>query len=575
MLDRLTIAANLREFGVLLQAKGENAFKIRAYDTGARALEMLQEDLGQLVDEGRLTEIPGIGAALAAKITEMWRDGRCVALDNLRTEVPGGLPELLKVPELGPKRIMTLFHTLKIESVDELEQACKDGRVGATKGFSPKLEAKILEGIAAMRSRKERTLLSEAREVGERIVLWMRFIPAVVQAELAGSARRWKETVGDLDVVVASGDPEAVMDRFVAFPEVRAVEGRGDTLCTVRLADGMQVDLRVVPVEDWFTALHHFTGSKGHHVRLRGMARDRGLTLSEWGLNAIDGSRKLKIGSEAEIYEHLGLPYIPPELREDEGEIEAAEAGDRFEGLLTAADLRGVVHCHTTYSDGKNSIEEMARAAESLGYGYLTITDHSPAAFYANGVDVLRLRKQWDEIDEVQGRVGIRLLKGAESDILQDGALDYPDDILERLDVIIASVHNRHKLDEDAMTKRLVRTMRLPFFKIWGHGLGRLLEQRPPFDCRVEEVLDALAGSRGAVEINGDPHRLDLEPRWAREARKRNIPFVISADAHSVGHLAYPRFGAAMARRAGIRRDEVLNTREAGAFSAAVRPVGA
>jgi DNA polymerase (family 10) len=573
MLDRHQIAASLRELGVLLQAKGENPFKIRAYETAARALDGFDGDLGALVDEKRLTEIPGVGEAIAAKITELWRDGRLSALEKLREEVPRGFPELMRVPELGPKRVMALFQGLGIENVDQLEKACKEGRVHTLKGFSEKLEAKILEGIAAMRSRKERLLLYEAREVGERIVSWMRGSPAVQQVELAGSARRWRETVGDLDLVVASADPDAAMDRFVALPEVRAVEERGDTKCSVRLNDGLQVDLRVVPVEDWWTALHHFTGSKAHHVRLRGRARERGLTLSEWGLQRIEGGGKLPIGSEAEIYAHLGLTYVPPELREDEGEIEAAEAGDTFADLLTTEDLRGVVHCHTVYSDGKNTIEEMATAAQALGYAYLTITDHSPAAFYANGVEVDRLKKQWDEIDRVQEKVGIKLLKGVESDILEDGALDYPDSVIEGLDVVIASVHNRLRLDEDAMTKRLVHTMKLPVFKIWGHALGRLLEQRPPFACRVEEVLDALAASRGAVEINGDPHRLDLEPRWAREARKRKIPFVISADAHAIRHLQYPRFGAAMARRAGVRKHEVLNTRGAAEFAAAVRPV--
>ena len=373
--------------------------------------------------------------------------------------------------------------------------------------------------------------------------------------------------------MVGTSDPAAVTAQLTRYPLVAKVEGSGDTKTTVRLANGLQVDLRVLPPEDFATALHHFTGSKAHHTRLRGLARDRGLTLSEWGLTRLEGGEKLPIHSEAELYAAFDLPFIPPELREDQGELEAAAAGDRFEDLIELKDLRGMVHCHTTHSDGRATLLEMAQGADALGMSYLTITDHSPTASYAGGVTVDHLKRQWDELARVQEQVKVKLLRGTESDILEDGALDYPDSVLEQLDVIVASVHQRHSLDEDAMTRRLVRTMQLPLFKIWGHALGRKLLEREPFACRVEEVLDALAASRGAVEINGDPHRLDLAPQWARKARQRGLKFTLSVDAHSVQAMAaHLPYAVGLARRAGIRKGEVLNALEAKAFAAAVRP---
>jgi DNA polymerase (family 10) len=321
--------------------------------------------------------------------------------------------------------------------------------------------------------------------------------------------------------------------------------------------------------------VHHFTGSKAHHVKLRGLARDRGYTISEWGLARIEGGEKAFIRTEDELYRALGMAPIPPELREDEGEIEAALDGRGFEDLVRAEDVRGMVHCHTQWSDGRATIEEMALAAEALGMEYITITDHSGRAHYAGGVTPDRIEQQWEEIARVQERVRIRLLRGTEADILEDGALDWPDRLLERFDVVIASIHERHRLDERAMTKRLVRAMEVPVFKIWGHALGRLVGERDPISCRVEEVLDAAAASgRVAVEVNGDPRRLDMEPRWIRAARERKLRFTLSVDAHSPASLQFLRFAAGTARRGGVRRGEVLNALSAGDFAAAVRPAG-
>jgi DNA polymerase (family 10) len=592
MLDRFEIAHALREIGALLELEGENPFKIRAYETGARALEGLAGDLATLVAEERLTDIPGIGEALAGKIASLHLTGRSETLDKLRARHPPGILELLQVPDLGPKKIAALHAALGVATLADLEAACRAGRVAGVKGFGGKTQARILEGIERVRARSadRRVLLADALLEAEPLVAHLRAAPAARAVELAGSARRGRETVGDLDVVAASHDPAAMADALAGWRGTAEVSSQGDTKITARLASGMHVDLRVVPPEDFPTLLHHLTGSKAHHVKLRGIARDLGYTLSEWGLYRLpledpltpslskgelppDPSRKIPVESEEALYRALGLAYVPPELREDAGELEAARDGALPADLVRVEDVRGMVHCHTTWSDGRATIEEMARAADALGIEYLTITDHSQTAGYAGGLTVDRLRAQWDEIERVQERVKVKLLRGSEADVLEDGALDWPDEILEELDVVVASVHSRMKMDEDQMTRRLVRAMSVPVFKIWGHGVGRLLLERDPYAVRVEEVLDALAASRGAVEVNGDPRRLDLEPRHLRAARARGIPIVLSVDAHSTGSLGYLRYAVTTARRGWVRRGEVLNTRGAAEFAAAVRPV--
>jgi DNA polymerase (family 10) len=572
MLDKVAVARALREMGVLLEVKGENPFKVRAYEAGARALEGAEEDLPALVASGRLTGLRGIGEALAKKIVELHLTGRTDLLDRLHAELPKGILELLQVPDLGPKKIAALHEALGVSSLAELDAACREGRVRGVKGFGAKTEARILEGLERLRSRPaSRVLLSEALDLADRILRHVRGAP-VERVELAGSARRMKETVGDLDLVASSVRPAEVSEAFAAFPLAAETIAKGGTKTSVRLASGLQVDLRVVAPEDHATALHHLTGSKAHHVKLRGLARDRGYSLSEYGLAKLDGGAAVKVATEAELYATLGLPFIPPELREDDGEVEAAQAGALPGDLVREEDVRGMVHCHTLWSDGRATVEEMALAADALGMEYLTVTDHSQSASYAGGLTPDRLRAQWDEIARVQEGVRVRLLRGTESDITEDGLLDFPDAVLEELDVIVASVHARFRMDEDAMTRRLVRCMELPAFKIWGHARGRLLLEREPFDCRMEEVLDALAASRGAVEVNGDPHRLELEPRFLRLAKERGIPVVLSVDAHSTGALGYLRYAVATARRGWVRRGDVLNALPFERFRAAVRP---
>lgn len=575
MLDKFGVARALREIGALLELEGENPFKVRAYENGARAVEGLAGDLGALVAAGRLLEVKGIGDALARKIADLHRTGTTELLDRLRAAHPPGTLELVSVPELGPKKAAALVAALGVRNLDDLERACLEGRVRGVKGFGERTEQRILEGVRQVRARRadRRVLLAEALAAAEPLLAHLRAAPGADRVELAGSARRLRETVADLDVVAASGAPAALSDALAAYPLTAEVLARGETKTTVRLGSGLQVDLRIVPPADFATLLHHLTGSKAHHVKLRGLARERGFTLSEWGLERLDGGGKVAIASEEALYGALGLPLVPPELREDAGELEAAAAGTLPGDLVSLDDVRGLVHCHTTWSDGRASLEEMARAADALGIEYLTVTDHSRTAGYAGGLDVDRLRRQWDELARVQERVKVRLLRGTESDILEDGALDFPDEVLEQLEVIVASVHSRHRMDEDQMTRRLVRCMSLPVFKIWGHALGRLLLDREPFACRVEEVLDALAASRGAVEVNGDPKRLELEPRWLRAATARRIPVVLSVDAHAVSDLGYLRWAVGQARRGWVRRGEVLNTLPVEEFRRAVRPV--
>jgi DNA polymerase (family X) len=380
--------------------------------------------------------------------------------------------------------------------------------------------------------------------------------------------------VDRLQVIVASTTPAAARTHTLALPGVVSVSDAGPEAYRAVLDNGLPLEVRVSRPDHYGAELLHATGAPAHVAHLGRLAEARGLRLGRSGLVRAAGGARLPAADEGEIYRHLGLPFIPPELREDEGEIEAADEGRLPGDLVRMEDIQGFVHCHTVYSDGRNTVEEMARAAEARGMRYLTITDHSPTASYAGGLSVDRLRAQWDEIARVQEKVSVRLLRGTESDILADGALDYPDDILERLDVVIASIHNRHRMSAEEMTRRLIRAMAHPCFKIWGHALGRLIPSRPPIAVDVEKVLDVAAESRAAIEINGDPHRLDLPPRWLRAARERGLSFVISTDAHATDELDNVRYGVAMARRGWVRREEVLNTLDAAGFARAVAPAG-
>jgi DNA polymerase (family X) len=570
MRERFDIAADLREIARLLEIKGENSFKTEAYKRGARALENHEGDFDALVKTGRVKEIAGIGNALAAIIEEIYGTGECWMLQQLRDGLPSGVIELSAVPGLNLKKIIALHDALRIESIADLKAACQEGLVSKIKGFGLKSQAKLLSDMESLDTPKDgAVLLHHALEEAERILLHLRAGPELIEAGFAGALRRRKETIRQICIVAASEQSKAVLDRFLRFPTLAHTDELDESRCLGRLAGGLQAELTVVAPEDYAAALHARTGSRRHIAKLQDLARSKATTL--YPEAPTSGGGHTSIGSENEIYRRLGLQYIPPEMREDEGEIEIAGDG-MLPQPIELADIRGMTHCHTVYSDGRNSIEQMALAAEAMGMTYLTITDHSPSAHYAGGVGIDRLRAQWDEIARVQQRVKIKLLKGTESDICEDGSLDYPDHVLEKFDIIIASIHARHKMDSEQMTERLLRALKLPFFKIWGHPLGRLIGSRPPLACRMEAVLDTIAESNCAVEVNGDPHRLDLEPQWIRAARTRGIKCIVSTDAHSIGGLANLHYGVSTARRGWLTRDEVLNTLDAEDFMRAVHP---
>jgi DNA polymerase (family 10) len=570
-MDRLAIARALAETADLRGLTGEEPFRARAYRRGARVLEGLTDaDFERLLAENRLTTLAGIGRGLALVVGDLARHSRSSTLETVRGSLPGGARELSRIPHLGLKKIRALHSALGVETLAELRAACEAGRVRTVKGMGEKTERRILESIRALESSApapERAAtqvsLPHALDVAERVLAHLRAMPGVTAAEMAGDLRRWTETVDRLVIVLASRAPEAALAAALSSPLLVSPGTREGQTARATLVTGLPLELHVVAPDRWAATLLAATGSADHLRDLEPLARERRVDLE-----------RAPGADEAQLYRRLGLPYIPPELREGAGEVEAARAGTLPDDLVTRDDIQGLVHCHTVYSDGRHTVEQMAHAADALGIGYLTITDHSPTAFYANGLDVDRLRAQWDEIARVQETVSVRLLRGTESDILADGGLDYPDAILEQLDVIIASIHARYRMDADRMTERIVRAMRHPCFKIWGHGLGRLILSRPPIEARVEDILDVIAESRAAIEINGDPRRLDLPPRWVRAARERSIAFVVSTDAHATGELHNLRYGVAMARRGWVRRREVLNTLDAEAFLRAVSPLG-
>jgi len=575
-LDKFAIAAALQEIATLLELKGgKDRFKARAYQTGARVIAGMSDDIGEVVLQNRLTSMRGIGDALASQIEQLYLSGESSVLRGLKKEFPPGIVELSGVPGLSIAKIKTLHEALQITSIAELKAAAEAGKIKDIKGFGAKTEAALLETIAGHRQRarnEERLHLHRALQTATQIINYLQTSRDAAEISIAGSLRRWKETVGTIRLVANTKRPAALVEHFLRFPLIVEVIEQMEEACKVRLAEGGRVSLVAARPAEFAIALLTETGSKAHVNKLQQIASGDGPRAKSKKGKRPARAKARAPKNEADIYEQLGMSYIEPELREDEGEIEAALDDKLPRDLLQLSDIRGMVHCHTTYSDGKHSIEEMARAAETMGMKYITITDHSPTAFYAGGVTLDRLKRQWAEIDEVQEKVKVKILRGTESDIVADGRLDYPDRILEQFDVIVASIHSRYKMDSAKMTKRIVTAMREPVFKIWGHALGRLIQRRPPFDCDVEKILDVIAESRAAIEVNGDPWRLDMEPRWIREARKRKIKFVISVDAHSTGALNNLKYGVAMARRGWLRKPEVLNTLGTIAFRKAVRP---
>jgi DNA polymerase (family X) len=553
--DRIAVARALREIAQRLSlTPGDVRFRARAYERAARTIERTSEDIGRLVAEGRLAELPGVGPALAGVIGELYQTGQSSRLERLRTELPAGVLEL--APAIGLPTAQKLHAELGLSTLDELRAACAAGRVREVKGFGPKREAALLERLSQYEGRIAAVRLSEALAEGARLVEHLTSFPKT-QAELVGAARRGLETMETIEVLATTPDIGGLRRHIESLPLLLTPVADDDGV-SAALPSGSRVRIWVTVPAGRAVALVVRTGSEAHVRKLT--------ALEAPGARAFE--------DEADVYAAFGLPFIPPELREDRGEIEAARAGRLRTDLIEVEDIVGAVHCHTVASDGRHTLLQMARAAEGRGFRYMTVTDHSPSAHYARGLTIDRLKAQWEEIAQVQEKVKIRLLRGTECDITREGALDWPDAVLDQLEVVIASIHERFKMDASAMTARIVRALRHPVFKIWGHPLGRLIGRRPPFECRIEEILDALAESRGAVEINGDPHRLDLEPRLIPLARARGLRFVISTDAHSTGELANVRYGVIMARRGGLTRDDILNAAPAEAFTDLARPAG-
>ena len=560
-MDKRRAAAVLQEVAALLELKGANPFKVRAFTNGARSILALEEDLETLVREKRLSKIPGIGKGLERDLTELVTTGSLQAHEELRASMPVGLAGLLRVPGLGPKKVRVLWEELSIGDLDALEVACRTGRLRDLEGFGAKTEQKILEGLDYARKFEGRVLWSVGQRVGSVIREELERHPRVARVAVAGSVRRRVETVHDVDVLVSVEEEhrEEVMTAFTSGTWAARIEGRGPTKSSVITVDGVQVDLRAVSKAEFPFALHHFTGSKEHNTKLRGMAKARGLKMSEWGM--FRGEELLPARDETEVFALLDLPYIAPEIRENQGEIEAAMAGT-LPRLVEKESIRGVLHAHTTASDGKATLREMAEGAKARGFEFLGIADHSPSAFYANGLDAARLYAQAAEIRALNAEhPGIAILHGVESDIRDDGCLDFDDDVLATLDFVVASIHSRFGMTKETMTERILTAIRHPAVAVLGHLTGRRLLQREGYEVDVERILEEAGRLGVAVEINGNPQRLDLDWRHLRHAVSLGVTLSIGPDAHSVASLDDTWIGLGIARKGWLEPENLLNCR--------------
>lgn len=555
------IAALLDEIGTLLELKEDQPFRARAYHNASRVVQNLHDDVAALLLSGTLETVPGIGKDMRAHIVEYLRDGHITLYDELVASIEPGLIDMLRIQGLGPKRIRTLHDQLGIATLADLAEACREGRVAGLAGFGAKSQANILNGIAYLAEQQSSFSYAPAEDVAQTVVVQLRAMPEVVRAEVAGSLRRRKEVVHDLDAVASvrrEADRAAVMAAFVALPEVTAVTAHGETKSAVVLVGGIPMDLRVVTDDEYATALHHFTGSKEHNVALRGLAKDADIKINEYGLWR--GEERLPISTEEELYAALGMDFIPPELREDMGEIDAARE-HRLPTLLTDADIRGALHCHSNWSDGKASIFEMAEGCRALGYQYLGLCDHSQAAAYAGGLTPDEVRRQHAEIDRLNADYAgaFVILKGTECDILKDGALDYDDATLARFDFVVASIHSSFGLSEADETNRLIRAIQHPRTTIIGHPTGRLLLRREGYAVNIPAVIDAAAARGVAIEVNANPARFDLDWRWLHQAAELGVPIPICPDAHEVAGIADIRFGVGIARKGWLGPANVPN----------------
>ena len=572
-MDKKSIVSILDEMGTLLELQGANPFKSRAFHNASRALEGVTDNLQEVVASEKLTEVKGIGTSIAAIIADLVVKGKSKEYTDLRKGFPDGVLAMLRIQGLGPKKVRILFEKEKIRSLDQLEKAAQADRLASLEGFGKKSQENILAGIQALRSRSDKHLFSTAQESALPVYDLMMKQKGVIRGEIAGSLRRRKEVIGDIDIVLSARDADRkrLMRAFVAHPDVTAVVAQGETKSSVTLASGINCDLRIVNDAEFPFALNYFTGSKEHNVELRARAKKFGLSLNEYGFSHLGeeekrgkGKKVVRCDDEEGIYRALELDYVSPELRENRGEIEAAIA-HRLPPLLEEADIRGTFHCHTTYSDGVNTLEQMAAGAKDLGWEYLGIADHSKAAAYAGGLTREKLSAQFREIDSLNGRLkGFRLLKGTECDILPDGTLDWNDGILATFEYVVVSVHSNFKMSEPEMTKRIIRALKNPHVTMLGHPTGRLLLARDPYPVNMTDVINAAADYGRTIEINAHPSRLDLDWRLCSYAREKGVMIAINPDAHSVEGLNDVRYGVGIARKGWLGKKDVLNARPLG-----------
>lgn len=553
------IADRFDELADYLEVKGDNPFKIRAYRYAARTIRDLGEELYRSLAEGiDLMTIPGIGKEIAAKIAVMVDTGRLPALDAAKAELPASLPQLLKLPGLGPRRVKQLLDDLHVTNLEDLIAAAKEKKVQQLSGFGPKLETSLLEAATKRLDTTVRHLRARAAGEVDLIKELLEKIPGVQRLEVAGSYRRGKETVGDLDFLVSATDGAAVMKAFTGMKGIERVLASGETKGSILLHNGIQADLRLVPPESFGAALHYFTGSKNHNVATRRRAQQLGLKQNEYGI--FKGDQQIAGKTEEDVFAALNLPWIAPELREDRGEVEAAENAN-LPKLIEAADLRGDLHNHTTWSDGVESVESLARYAALLGWEYIAVTDHSKRLTVANGLDEKRLREQLQDIDELnEAGIGTRILKGSEVDILEDGSLDLPDSVLSELDVVIVSVHSKFNLPRDKQTERVLKALDNPWVSFLAHPTGRLLLERDGYEIDLDSVLNHIKQRGCFVELNAHPLRLDINDVYCRKARELGVPVVINNDAHSIGDFAHHEDGIMQARRGWLEKQHVVNT---------------
>jgi len=559
-MNKKEVAHILEEIGIILDLKGENPFKVRAYYNGARIVESLDKDLNILVQSGEIGDIKGIGKALAEKISTLINDGTLLYHEELKSSIPKGLLQMLKIPGLGAKKVKVIYDKLGVSSIGELEYACRENRLRGLQGFGKKSQEKVLESIELQKKYNERFLLSVAENEGQQILDYLKRNKKINRIEIAGSLRRKMETIKDLDIIASceDGDREEIMHYFVSTEHIIRTISQGSTKSAVVLDSGMTAELRLVSDSEYPFLLQHATGSKEHNTQLRRLAKEQNYKMNEYGLFSDD--KPIVCEDEEAIYTKLGLQMIHPEMREGMGEIEMAETGDLPE-YYNGKPFYGLFHIHTTYSDGANSLKEIAEACQTMGLDYVGICDHSKSAFYANGLSEKRVKEQQAEIDQLNTSYsGFKIFKGIEADILQDGKIDYEDDVLATFDFVVASVHSNFNLSEEAMTKRICRALRNPYVTMLGHPTGRLLLAREAYNLDMEKVINVAGEENKIIEINANPFRLDLDWRWGKLARSKGVKTAINPDAHSVEGLMDYRYGIGIAQKGGFQTGEILNT---------------